>query len=103
MLFVTCGYSCEAYVLTEPNAGRSSLTQGELTHFQDFGTTFLGSMQPPVHPESILKEKIERKKKRLSITLSHTTSGRLLLLASSVIIGSVYSSKNKTIILSSYS
>ena len=69
MLFVTCGYSCEAYVLTEPNAGRSSLTRGELTHFQDFGTTFLGSMQPPVHPESILKEKIERKKKRLSITL----------------------------------
>ena len=63
MLFVTCGYSCEAYVLTEPNAGRSSLTLGELTHFQDFGTTFLGSMQPPVHPESILKEKIERKKK----------------------------------------
>ena len=59
MLFVTCGYSCEAYVLTEPNAGRSSLTRGELTHFQDFGTTFLGSMQPPVHPESILKEKIE--------------------------------------------
>ena len=100
MLFVTCGYSCEAYVLTEPNAGRSSLTRGELTHFQDFGTTFLGSMQPPVHPESILKEK---KKKRLSIKLSHTTSGRLLLLASSVIIGSVYSSKNKTIILSSYS
>ena len=69
MLFVTCGYSCEAYVLTEPNAGRSSLTRGELTHFQDFGTTFLGSMQPPVHPESILKEKIEIKKKRLSITL----------------------------------
>ena len=69
MLFVTCGYSCEAYVLTEPNAGRSSLTRGELTHFQDFGTTFLGSMQPPVHPESIVKEKIERKKKRLSITL----------------------------------
>ena len=39
----------------------------------------------------------------LSVTLSHTTSGRLLLLASSVIIGSVYSSKNKTVILSSYS
>ena len=88
-------------MLTEPNAGRSSLTRGELTHFQDFGTTFLGSMPPPVHPESILKEKIE--KKRLSVTLSHTTSGRLLLLASSVIIGSVYSSNNKTIILSSYS
>lgn len=102
MLFVTCGYSCEAYVLTEPNAGRSSLTRGELTHFQDFGTTFLGSMQPPVHPESILKEK-KKEKKRFSIKLSHTTSGRLLLLASSVIIGSVYSSKNKTIILSSYS
>ena len=101
MLFVTCGYSCEAYVLTEPNAGRSSLTRGELTHFHDFGTTFLGSMQPPVHPESILKEKIE--KKRLSIKLSHTTSDRLVLLASSVIIGSVYSSKNKTVILSSYS
>ena len=101
MLFVTCGYSCEAYVLTEPNAGRSSLTRGELTHFHDFGTTFLGSMQPPVHPESILKEKIE--KKRLSIKLSHTTSDRLVLLASSVIIGSVYSSKNKNIILSSYS
>ena len=67
MLFVTCGYSCEAYVLTEPNAGRSSLTRGELTHFQDFGTTFLGSMQPPVHPESILKEK-KKEKKRLSIT-----------------------------------
>ena len=102
MLFVTCGYSCEAYVLTEPNAGRSSLTRGELTHFHDFGTTFLGSMQPPVHPESIVKEK-KKEKKRLSITLSHTTSGRLLLLASSVIIGSVYSSKNKTVILSSYS
>ena len=71
MLFVTCGYSCEAYVLTEPNAGRSSLTRGELTHFQDFGTTFLGSMQPPVHPESILKEKIERKKKAFNTTKSH--------------------------------
>ena len=102
MLFVTCGYSCEAYVLTEPNAGRSSLTRGELTHFHDFGTTFLGSMQPPVHPE-YSERKNRKKKKRLSIKLSHTTSGRLLLLASSVIIGSVYSSKNKTVILSSYS
>ncbi len=72
MLFVTCGYSCEAYVLTEPNAGRSSLTWVELTHFHDFGTTFLGSMQPPVHPESILKEKKkEKKKKAFKKTKSH--------------------------------
>jgi len=88
MLFVTCGYSCEAYVLTEPNAGRSSLTRGELTHFHHFGTTFLGSMQPPVHPESILKEKKKEKKKAFN-NISHTTSDRLLLLASSVIVGSV--------------
>ena len=51
-------------------------------------------------PRGYFERKNRKKKKRLSITLSHTTSDRLVLLASSVIIGSVYSSKNKTIILS---